>query len=181
MEVGEISAVLKRWDRQAGRRENQYRYRGWLAPAKYLNRHLAHAHTYTASLKFMPSCLILVSLLFVYISISRPICLLLCFCQSVLSFFSVHSLTCPVFVLMDSTVFMDASWCFSAFCITPFSFRMCLNVSLQKWFFTNKQSHLNTLSQSESGHPVGGLEWIICLYNLDNLTATQLTSYLCLV
>lgn len=31
-------------------------------------------------------------------------------------------------------------------------------------------------SESEPVHPVGGLEWIICLDYLDNLTPTQLTA-----
>jgi len=54
------------------------------------------------------------------------------------------------------------------------------NVFVFFCFFT---SHLNTLSQSESVCPVGGLDWIICLDNLDNLTATQLTvlSLSCLI
>lgn len=145
MEVGEISAVLKHWhtDRQAEERINTVTEAEW----HLLNIWTDTLCTYTASLCHLALYLFPCSL---YISPYLDPSACYCFCQSVLSFYFVHSLTCPVFVFMDSTVFMDASWCFSAFCITPFSFRMWLNVSLQKWFLTNKQSHLNTHSQSES-------------------------------
>lgn len=103
------------------------------------------------------------------------VCIAVFLCAlSYLPCFCIHGLNC-----IHGFLFL----CFSAFCITPFSSKMFLNVSLWKCFFSNKQSYLNTLSQSESVRPVGGSEWIICLDNLDNLTATQLTvlSLSCLI